>query len=218
MLEQIGLLDEGLYTYFDDIDICLRARRAGWEVWYVPESKIIHLEGASTGIKGSTPEQPKRRPTYWFQARRRFFLKNHGKLYTALADAAFLGGYAIWRLRRLLQRKPDLDPKDFLADSFRNSVFRTGLRVTRGGKSGSGRPLPRPDQDRLSRGGRRRPHDDGASPAAIGPRKSTTRLRLPETLPSQYRNTPTAPGILPTTTKKAKARASAGLQPLPRRQ
>ena len=129
MLEQIGLLDEGLYTYFDDIDICLRARRAGWEVWYVPESKIIHLEGASTGIKGSTPEQPKRRPTYWFQARRRFFLKNHGKLYTALADAAFLGGYAIWRLRRLLQRKPDLDPKDFLADSFRNSVFRTGLAL-----------------------------------------------------------------------------------------
>ena len=48
MLEQIGLLDEGLYTYFDDVDICLRARRAGWETWYVPESKIIHLEGAST--------------------------------------------------------------------------------------------------------------------------------------------------------------------------
>ena len=50
MLEQIGLLDEGLYTYFDDIDICLRAERAGWETWYVPESKVIHLEGASTGI------------------------------------------------------------------------------------------------------------------------------------------------------------------------
>ena len=34
----------------------------------------------------------KRRPEYWFQARRRFFLKSHGKLYTALADAAFLPG------------------------------------------------------------------------------------------------------------------------------
>ena len=50
LLEQIGLLDEGLYTYFDDADICLRARRAGWETWYVPESQIIHLGGASTGI------------------------------------------------------------------------------------------------------------------------------------------------------------------------
>ena len=49
MLEQIGLLDEGLYTYFDDIDICLRAQRAGWETWFVPESRIIHYVGVSTG-------------------------------------------------------------------------------------------------------------------------------------------------------------------------
>lgn len=129
MLEQIGLLDEGLYTYFDDIDICLRASRAGWEVWYVPESKIIHLEGASTGIKGSTPQQPKRRPAYWFQARRRFLLKSHGKLHAALADAAFLVGFAIWRLRRLIQRKPDLDPPHYLADSLRNSVYCTGFEL-----------------------------------------------------------------------------------------
>jgi GT2 family glycosyltransferase len=129
MLEQIGLLDEGLYTYFDDIDICLRANRAGWEAWYVPKSKIIHLEGAATGIRGTTPQRPKRRPTYWFQARRRFFLGSYGKLYTALADAAFLSGFAAWRLRRFIQRKPDLDPPHFLADSFRNSVFRTGFEL-----------------------------------------------------------------------------------------
>ena len=49
MLEQIGLLDEGLYTYFDDIDICLRAQRAGWETWLVPESKIIHFGGRIDG-------------------------------------------------------------------------------------------------------------------------------------------------------------------------
>ena len=66
MLEQIGLLDEGLYTYFDDIDICLRGRRAGWTTWFVPESKIIHLEGASTGL---VARAVKCRPDYWFQAR-----------------------------------------------------------------------------------------------------------------------------------------------------
>lgn len=129
MLRDIGPLDEGLYTYFDDIDICLRAQRAGWEVWHVPESKVIHLEGSSTGIKGMPRERPKRRPAYWFQARRRFFLRNHGKLRTALADAAFLFGYTLWRLRRPIQRKPDLDPQNFLADSFRHSVFRTGFAV-----------------------------------------------------------------------------------------
>jgi len=126
MLSDIGLLDEGLYTYFDDIDICLRARRAGWETWFVPESRIVHLEGASTGVANRVV---KRRPDYWFQARRRFFLKNHGPLYTALADAAFLGGFAAWRVRRRIQRKPDNDPPRMLSDAFRHSVFCTGFNI-----------------------------------------------------------------------------------------
>jgi GT2 family glycosyltransferase len=126
MLEQVGLLDEGLYTYFDDVDLCLRARRAGWETWYVPESRVVHLEGASTGIVARVV---KRRPAYWFQARRRFFLKNHGPAYAALVDAAFLSGFAVWRLRRRIQGKPDKDPPHMLADAFRHSVFATGFKV-----------------------------------------------------------------------------------------
>jgi len=128
MLDQIGLLDEGLYTYFDDVDISLRAWRAGWETWYVPESRVIHLEGASTGI-ASHLSKPARLPSYWHEARRRFFLKSYGAWYTALADAAFIAGHAIWRLRRRLQRKPDDDPPHLLIDSIRHSVFRAGFQV-----------------------------------------------------------------------------------------
>jgi GT2 family glycosyltransferase len=126
MLEKVGLLDEGLYTYFDDVDLCLRARRAGWETWFVPESVIIHLEGKSTGIANNVV---KRRPDYWFQARRRFYLKNHGALYTALVDAAFIAGFASWRLRRRIQGRPDTDPAHFLWDFVRHSVFATGFKV-----------------------------------------------------------------------------------------
>ena len=126
VIEAIGPLDEGLYTYFDDVDYCLNAKRAGWQTWFVPESRIIHLEGSSTGIK---EKNLKRRPEYWFQARRRFFLKNHGALYAALVDAAFLSGFAFWRLRRRIQGKPETDPSHTLIDSFRNSVFMTGFKV-----------------------------------------------------------------------------------------
>jgi len=126
MVEQIGPLDEGLYTYFDDIDYCLNAKRAGWHTWFVPQSVVTHIEGSSTGIAARVV---KRRPDYWFQARRRFFLKNHGAFYTALADAAFLFGFALWRMRRQIQRKPDTDPPHMLADAFRNSVFMTGFKV-----------------------------------------------------------------------------------------
>lgn len=125
MLDAIGLLDEGLFTYFEDVDLCLRARRAGWETWYVPASRVVHLEGASSGIT----EVAKRRPQYWFEARRRFMLKSHGAAHAALIDAAFLVGLATWRLRRRVQRKPDTDPPHLLADSFRHSVFRAGFSV-----------------------------------------------------------------------------------------
>ena len=128
MLDQIGLLDEGLFTYFDDVDIGLRALRAGWETWYVPESRIIHLEGESTGV-ASHLKKPNRLPAYWYQARRRLFLKHYGAVYTALADAAFLTGFAIWRIRRWLQSKPDNDPPHMLIDSIRHSVFFTGPEV-----------------------------------------------------------------------------------------
>jgi N-acetylglucosaminyl-diphospho-decaprenol L-rhamnosyltransferase len=127
VFEQIGLLDEGLYTYIDDPDNCLRAARAGWETWFVPASRVIHLAGASTGVTGNRP--PTRRPAYWYQARRRFFLKNYGACYTALADAAFILGFATWRVRRRLQRKPDTDPPYMLIDSIRHSVFCCGISV-----------------------------------------------------------------------------------------
>ena len=127
MLDEIGLLDEGLYTYYDDSDICLRAARAGWETWYVPASRITHLEGASTGI--ATGRAQRRRPRYWFEARRRYFLKNHGAFYTALVNAAHLLGLAAWRLRRRIQRKPDVDPPSILGDSIRHSVFGAGFEV-----------------------------------------------------------------------------------------
>ena len=126
MLEQVGLLDEGLFTYFDDVDLCLRAARAGWETWFVPESVVTHLEGGSSEVAAHLR---RRRPPYWFQARRRFWLKNHGPLYAALVDAAFILGFASWRLRRRIQGRPDPDPPHMLADFLRHSVFVAGFRV-----------------------------------------------------------------------------------------
>ncbi len=126
MLDQVGLLDEGLFTYFDDVDLCLRARRAGWETWYVPESRVVHLEGGSSGV---SPGQRRRLPDYLLEARRQFFLRNYGRIFTALVDAAFLSGCALWRVRRRVQRKPDTDPEHMLRDAFRHSVFGAGFAV-----------------------------------------------------------------------------------------
>lgn len=120
LFESIGLLDEQFFMYFDDVDVCKRAQSAGWECWYVPSSRVIHLVGQSSGIHAA---QPARRPAYWFAARRHYFLKHHSRLYAALADAAWLLGFGVWRLRRVLQRKPDPDPPQLWRDFLHSSIW-----------------------------------------------------------------------------------------------
>jgi GT2 family glycosyltransferase len=123
----IGLLDEGLYTYFDDCDFCFRARAAGWPTWYVPTGRVVHLVGQSTGFK---PKNPNRLPSYFFEARRRYFLKNRGPVFAAMADAAQIAGLALWRARVLLTGKQGSSPANLLRDSIRHSVFLNGFKIS----------------------------------------------------------------------------------------
>ncbi len=42
MLDELGGFDEGYRHYVEDIDLCYRAMRAGWERWYVPAARVTH--------------------------------------------------------------------------------------------------------------------------------------------------------------------------------
>ncbi len=128
VFDDIGFLDEGYFLYFDEVDFCLRARRAGWPAYYVPSSVVVHLVGQSTGIS-DTRKQPPRYPGYWFDSRRRFYVKNYGKLHALAADAAFLLGFTTFRIRRVIQQKPDKDPPRFWWDFLRNSTFVRGFKL-----------------------------------------------------------------------------------------
>lgn len=45
---EVGGFDEGYFMYAEDIDWCLRARQAGWHIYYVPESVVVHRIGRSS--------------------------------------------------------------------------------------------------------------------------------------------------------------------------
>lgn len=45
VLRQIGLFDEGFFGNAEDLDLSLRMRKAGYEVWYAPKAKLWHKEG-----------------------------------------------------------------------------------------------------------------------------------------------------------------------------
>jgi N-acetylglucosaminyl-diphospho-decaprenol L-rhamnosyltransferase len=50
-LRNVGPLDERFFMYFEDADLCRRARAAGWLVYYLPQVEIVHQTGASSRSK-----------------------------------------------------------------------------------------------------------------------------------------------------------------------
>jgi N-acetylglucosaminyl-diphospho-decaprenol L-rhamnosyltransferase len=118
VLEDIGLFDETYFLYFEETDLCIRAHRAGWETWYLPESSVAHVGSVSTGYQ----DLEKRTPRYWFDSRRYYYLKNGGPAEFWKANAGFVFGSAVWRLRRLVQQKPRQDARGLLRDLIKHTA------------------------------------------------------------------------------------------------
>ena len=126
VFESAGLMDEAYFMYFEEVDFCLKASRDGWPCWYVPESRVVHLVGQTSGVT-DRKRANKRRPAYWFDSRRRYFLKNHGRFKTFLANLAWSAGFATFRARQFLQRKPDSEPTRLLRDFLQYNFCTFGI-------------------------------------------------------------------------------------------
>jgi GT2 family glycosyltransferase len=121
VFERIGLLDEQYFMYFEETDFCLRAARAGWPTWYVPESRIVHLVGQSSGVTG-VQRAARSRPKYWFESRHHYFRRNHGAVKTLAADLLWTGGFAISNVLQKLRGRPRTDPPWLWWDFVRYSL------------------------------------------------------------------------------------------------
>lgn len=117
MLAQVGLFDERFFLYFEETDLCLRAKRQGWRVIYVPSSSVIHIGSVSTGMKVW-----KRTPGYWFDSRLHYFTKNHSRTYALAATALRVVAASIWRIRIRFNDRPLGDPPGFLQDLIAHTV------------------------------------------------------------------------------------------------
>jgi len=54
-IEAAGVLDDALFLYVEDVDWCVRIRRAGFAVWLVPDAVARHRVSASSGGEGASP-------------------------------------------------------------------------------------------------------------------------------------------------------------------
>ena len=48
MLLKVGLFDPNFFLYYEEVDLCLRFRQAGIEVWYWPDIIVVHIGGESS--------------------------------------------------------------------------------------------------------------------------------------------------------------------------
>ncbi|MFL6260980.1 MAG: glycosyltransferase [Thermoanaerobaculia bacterium] len=99
--EAAGPLDEGFQFYAQDLDFCLRARRAGWRIEVRPEVRVLHHHGATIGrAAGARGHQ---HPELLWSDLLRWARKHHGQAWAARAEIALRTGV---RLRRALAILP----------------------------------------------------------------------------------------------------------------
>ena len=103
VFEDIGLLDEEFFMYFEDVDFCKRAYKAGWKIIHNPAAHVVHLRGGSSPVKSQTAKK-KRLPRYFYESRARYYFKHFGRPGLFAANIFWHLGWLIAMGRRLANR------------------------------------------------------------------------------------------------------------------
>lgn len=80
----LGGFNERYFLFLEETDLCLRLKRSGYEVWYVPDVKVYHVGGRS-----AERDKPGSRIEYW-RSRYIFFRENYSYLKYILLCAGLL--------------------------------------------------------------------------------------------------------------------------------
>lgn len=117
LFEVIGQWDEDFFLYGEDVDLCYRAKAAGYKIMYLPQFTVTHYKGASVGVRSQTRDisrasnATKLRVTQLStQAMARFYQKHLARHYPWLVNALvltairLLGAMRLWRAKARLRK------------------------------------------------------------------------------------------------------------------
>ncbi len=96
LIDTSGMMDEDYFLYGEDLDFCLRAAQAGWEVYYFPQAEAVHYKGRSVATDA------RRSRFHFYDAMEIFYRKHFSK------GRSRLGGWLIIRAIRLMHRMQSL--------------------------------------------------------------------------------------------------------------
>lgn len=120
VIEKIGLLDDDYFMYYEDVDYCLKAKRAGFKVFYVPQSVIWH-KVANSSSRSFRDFYRMRNYIYYLK-------KNH--IINMIQFLVIISCTIIERLTRIIMRKLILTDQESILKriKFIAKGFYAGLR------------------------------------------------------------------------------------------
>ena len=82
MLDAIGAFDERFYIYYEETDLCLRAKKAGWKIFFIPDAEVMHIGGACSKTRKDKAFDNKAAQVLTFRMRSEwlYYLKNKGMI------------------------------------------------------------------------------------------------------------------------------------------
>ena len=110
--DEIGWFDEDYFWYGEDLDFCYRLKQKKWRVMYVPDTKILHYRGASSGIlkhskkiSTASPETRKMAARASTEAMRTFYNKHYRQKYPFFITSTVLFTVSLLEKLRLLKSR-----------------------------------------------------------------------------------------------------------------
>ncbi len=97
VLDQVGLFDEELWLFYNDVDLARRLRTAGWRTRYLAEACVVHHGGGSTSRFADFVST-------WQRDRLRYYRKHHGPWAARWVKACVAFTFADWCAHQLGRR------------------------------------------------------------------------------------------------------------------
>ena len=78
LVDQVGLFDPRYFLYYEEVDLCFAAKRAGWKVIYFPDTQVVHIGGESAKSDAKLTQAGRQIATLQIESELLYFRKNHG--------------------------------------------------------------------------------------------------------------------------------------------
>jgi GT2 family glycosyltransferase len=113
VIEKVGMFDESFYLYYEDIDLSMRVKKGGFNIYFVPDAKLWHKNAKSSGGAGSPLQD------YFISRNRMLFAMRYAPIRSRIA--ILREGIRIIFSGREWQRK---GVRDFFLNRFGKGTFK----------------------------------------------------------------------------------------------